>query len=168
MNPERHASAPVESTSSAEKGRRLPKSEEAYLRLQADEARTAVQRVARELGSRAAGAVDPRPLVRRHPWLTLGAAVPVGFGATLLASAALRRTRRHSDHDPERYVTIARQERRRGGGLRRLLRLGYRLARMGFRLVTTSAVAAASTKAASKDGAAAAHEYESSSETFEP
>jgi hypothetical protein len=64
-------------------GDAAPKHDEAaFLAQQAVDARAAISRVLSDLGNDLGQAANPSYLMRRYPWLTLGASAIAGFAAT--------------------------------------------------------------------------------------
>jgi hypothetical protein len=60
-----------------------PKHDEAaFLAQQAVDAKAAISRVLSDLGADLSHAANPGPLMRKHPWLTLGASAVAGFAAS--------------------------------------------------------------------------------------
>jgi hypothetical protein len=66
-------------------GDAAPKHDEAaYLAQQAVDAKAAISRVLSDLGTDLGHAANPGYLMRRYPWLTLGASAVAGFAATAM------------------------------------------------------------------------------------
>jgi hypothetical protein len=61
-----------------------------YLQEQSRRAKASATVAVKEIKKDAARVTDPRPLLRKHPWISLGAALAVGFAATLLIGRALK------------------------------------------------------------------------------
>lgn len=59
-------------------------SEADFLAKEANDARTAISAMTSEIASGVGAAIDPRPLVGKHPWISLGAAAVAGFTAATM------------------------------------------------------------------------------------
>jgi DNA helicase TIP49 (TBP-interacting protein) len=60
-------------------------SEKDFLAKEADDARKAISAVSHEMVGGVGAAIDPRPMVGKHPWMAMGAAAVAGFaGASMV------------------------------------------------------------------------------------
>lgn len=82
--------------------------ESEYLAQQANAAREALSRTARELMNKLGQGVDPRELAKQHPWLTLAAAAAGGFAAASIAVPSKEQQALKRLGEMERAVGIGR------------------------------------------------------------
>jgi hypothetical protein len=90
-------------------------SESEFLRLQAEQAKVNVQRALNDAKAALAKGIDPRPVARKHPWISIASAAVAGFVAAVVAIPSkeemevrrAERLRRAMNPDPPRPPAAA-------------------------------------------------------------